>query len=458
MTYNSDFINLNNWRLTIPVDAKGNLSGIAHDIRELAGYENDAFFYDAPDGAMVFRTNVDGARTSSSTKYARTELRETMPDGTNAAWSLKEGGTMTATLKVDEVPVANDGTDGRLIVGQIHGAKDELVRIYYDNGQVYYMNEHTAEDGKEHRVYLTNKAGEQPNVDKGEVFSYKIVATSTSLTVEVMADGQTYSSTAGIHSFWDNDSFYFKAGVYLGVHAKSGDGWGQASFYGLDFGHADGEGLAGIVVPGQSLTTADMAVVEEFVSYEDATGKVRVDLLNETKNMGDAKGVSHEGVDNIKGSAYIDNIKGNHNDNHLEGGAGKDYLYGRDGDDVLKGGEGADKLYGDNGDDVLAGGAGRDMLFGGAGADIFVFDTVEDSTRKSRDEVADFEVGIDLIDLTALGFTGFDTDGSFTEAGELRIMYSENTDRTYIRSDQEGFEFYLKGDFQDSLNEDSFLF
>jgi hypothetical protein len=43
---------------------------------------------------------------------------------------------------------------------------------------------------------------------------------------------------------WNSDTFYFKAGVYLGVNESTGSGEGQASFYGLDFSHGAG-GMGG---------------------------------------------------------------------------------------------------------------------------------------------------------------------------------------------------------------------
>jgi len=64
---------------------------------------------------------------------------------------------------------------------------------------------------------------------------------------------------------------------------------------------------------------------------------------------------------------------------------------------------------------------------------------------------------LDIIDLSNLGFIGLDSDGGRTEEGELRLVHSEATDRTYVLSDQEDFMLYLNGEHTD-LSEDSFLF
>ena len=71
------------------------------------------------------------------------------------------------------------------------------------------------------------------------------------------------------------------------------------------------------------------------------------------------------------------------------GTSGNDRIVGTPGDDILRG---------EDGNDTLVGGAGNDILEGGKGADTFVF-----APGHGEDNVWDFEVGADIIDLT-----GFD--------------------------------------------------
>jgi len=147
---------------------------------------------------------------------------------------------------VDEVPRRHNGTEGRIIVGQIHGENDELVRLYYEYGTVYFANDQAGPDDEEQEFPLTNTAGAFPDIDIGETFSYLIDARGDTLTVEIHADGDVYASVTEVNDVWQEDRFYFKAGVYLGVNGRTGTGRGQVSFYALDLSHMPGEGRNGL--------------------------------------------------------------------------------------------------------------------------------------------------------------------------------------------------------------------
>ncbi len=72
-------------------------------------------------------------------------------------------------------------------------------------------------------------------------------------------------------------------------------------------------------------------------------------------------------------------------------------LNGNSQDDTLFGMGGSDRIYGSNGNDLLVDGAGRDHFFGGAGADIFRF-----AADITLDLIRDYEIGVDVIDLSLL--------------------------------------------------------
>ncbi len=125
----------------------------------------------------------------------------------------------------------------------------------------------------------------------------------------------------------------------------------------------------------------------DFASYSDSEKGVRVSLGRVTgqidfdgaaSNNNDAVGDRLLNIENIRGSAYGDWLRGDQKENFLEGREGDDRLNGGAGDDDLLGGRGSDALYGDEGDDLilagwdddnLHGGEGADYLYGGRGAD-----------------------------------------------------------------------------------------
>ena len=70
------------WNISVPTDKDKN--GKSDTINELdlaKGYQDERFFYTAPDGGMVFRCPVKGYKTSKNTSYTRTELREMLRRG-----------------------------------------------------------------------------------------------------------------------------------------------------------------------------------------------------------------------------------------------------------------------------------------------------------------------------------------------------------------------------------------
>ncbi|MBE9476078.1 MAG: hypothetical protein IME92_02970, partial [Proteobacteria bacterium] len=107
-------------------------------------------------------------------------------------------------------------------------------------------------------------------------------------------------------------------------------------------------------------------------------------------------------------------------------------LNGNSQDDTLLGMGGSDRIYGGNGNDLLVDGAGRDHFYGGAGADIFRF-----AADNTLDLIRDYEIGIDLIDLSLLGDVALFDDldissrsfGAVIIAGaeEIRITSVDNT-------------------------------
>ena len=109
------------------------------------------------------------------------------------------------------------------------------------------------------------------------------------------------------------------------------------------------------------------------------------------------------GNDMVYGQDGDDVLRGGADNDFLDGGAGADRLVGDRGDDALQGGAGDDVLIGHFGDDFLIGGDGYDRLVGGDGADTF---HVQGS--QGVDVVADFQQGVDMIDLSFYDIGSFE--------------------------------------------------
>ncbi len=215
------------------------------------------------------------------------------------------------------------------------------------------------------------------------------------------------------------------------------------------------------LIDGQGADTFDGGNGVDRISYINASIGVNLDLTNTSIASGAAADDVIINVEYMTGSSFDDVLKGDGFDNDIDGGEGNDQLFGRGGNDTIEGNGGNDTLYGGSGNDVIAGKNGNNVLYGESGSDVFRFDNRfhNQTSKNEHDEIADFEDGIDLIDLSAF-ITGIDTDGGLSEAGEIRISYDSGTNRTYIIADaaSDDFSFYINGNFASQLDSSDFIF
>jgi Ca2+-binding RTX toxin-like protein len=112
------------------------------------------------------------------------------------------------------------------------------------------------------------------------------------------------------------------------------------------------------------------------------------------------------------------------------------------------GGAGGDTLKGGANDDAIQGGGLGDALQGGGGEDRFVYSGLGDSSGTARDVIADFEIGVDKIDLVAvdadISSAGDDAfrfvgESAFSgTAGELRLAFDAQAGRWSVQGDVSG--------------------
>jgi Ca2+-binding RTX toxin-like protein len=176
--------------------------------------------------------------------------------------------------------------------------------------------------------------------------------------------------------------------VYFSIENVAGT-QGDDTITGDDFANVlSGRGGKDILDGGKGSDTA---------LYEGTTGVV-VNLLDATKNTGDAAGDTYVSIENVTGTQGGD---------HITGSGAANVLSGRDGDDTLIGGIG---------NDTLIGGAGADSLVGGADIDRVIYEGVQsnvtgividmtDASKSTGDAKGDTFDGIEYVS----GTMGHDT-------------------------------------------------
>lgn len=175
----------------------------------------------------------------------------------------------------------------------------------------------------------------------------------------------------------------------------------------------------------------------DTISYADAGSAVNVALFLGGTNTFGAGSDAFTSVENVVGSAFGD---------HLLGDAAANRLQGFDGNDQLEGLQAADLLEGNEGNDVLIGGEGADLLLGGNGADRFLYTGAADSISAARDQIFDFNVAVDLIDVSQIdsnpfagGDQGFTFVSAFTGAfGQATLTFDGVTGNTTFALDIDG--------------------
>ncbi len=129
-----------------------------------------------------------------------------------------------------------------------------------------------------------------------------------------------------------------------------------------------------------------------------------------------------------------------------------DTLYGFDGNDTIVGWQGNDRINGGKGKDLLVGDFDKDTGYAGyVGNDTFVFD--EALKNKNVDEIADFNVNHDSIELSQKKFKGFEK-GTLDEADlhigksavgdDPQILYKASKGHLFYDPDGAGSDKALK--------------
>jgi poly(beta-D-mannuronate) lyase len=266
-------IELIDWYLSIPVDE--DTATRAESIWENEfnnDYFHEEFFFNSLDNGIVFRSPIEGTKTSENTKFTRTELREMLrrgdesisTQGVNANnWVFSSApqseldkaggidGELVAELAVNHVTTTGDADQvGRVIIGQIHAHNDEPLRVYYrklpgnDKGSIYLAHEIRDGDDVYYELIGTrSQSASNPSngIELNERFGYKITVVGNSLDFVLSREGQAdITQTIDMsNSGYDivDEYMYFKAGSYNQNNSGEGKDYVQTTFYKIDNSH-----------------------------------------------------------------------------------------------------------------------------------------------------------------------------------------------------------------------------
>lgn len=269
----SSTIELTDWYLSIPVDeASSSKAESIYESRLNNNYFNAEFFFLSNDGGLVFRSPIEGTKTSTNTKYTRTELREMLRRGnTNINvqgvnknnWVFSSApdndldaaggidGELMAELAVNHVTETGDKSQvGRVIIGQIHANNDEPIRVYYrklpqnNKGSIYLAHEIEGGDDIYYEL-IGNRSQSATNPENGielnEKFSYRITVIANQLTLTIMREGQADVTKVVdmANSGYDQGGqyMYFKAGAYNQNNTGNAKDYVQTTFYKITNSH-----------------------------------------------------------------------------------------------------------------------------------------------------------------------------------------------------------------------------
>lgn len=163
-----------------------------------------------------------------------------------------------------------------------------------------------------------------------------------------------------------------------------------------------GAGRDAFVVLGGADVIRGGAGAADVLSFNTAaaTGGVSIDLSLSTTQATPDGSVRVRGVEQLWGTDFADQLRGDQQSNILWTWNGDDFAKGRGGDDTLIGGtggdQGADTLFGGAGADMVSGDAGDDFLSGGGGDDRVVGDSGVDILLVALETIFFTRVSADL--------------------------------------------------------------
>jgi hypothetical protein len=212
---------LDGWKLTLPVDKAGSLSGKAQQLSTAA--LTAPWLTRNADGSLSFWAPATGATTSNS-EHARTELVSTND------FTLGTGvHSLAATLSVTQVPSSDPDID----VGQMHGGGSlksiPFVMLHWRNGNIVVIVKQVMHGSTSQSVTLLTE------VPLGARFSYVMTDQGNgTLTLTAAYNGQANQATVQVATPFMGTDERFQIGDYQQATSSSSpsDG-GRVTFYAI---------------------------------------------------------------------------------------------------------------------------------------------------------------------------------------------------------------------------------
>lgn len=316
-----------------------------------------------PDANKTFFLKVMGSRLADNVTGVGTGA---WLDGAGGNDTLRGGGGR-------DVLIGGVGTDSLI------GGAGEDVAVYLGNRSGY----RTASNSVEHIAGTYGKDAlsgvEWVKFDDAAIrLSDMTIHAAIAVDAILQAAGKTSSTSASAGSGAPADTGAVSASVLLGTAANDS--------FSVSKSGVTVKGLGGTDTVSSSVSFALGSDTERLV----LSGTAAID------------GTGNEVTNRIQGNGAANRISGLGGDDSLRGGAGNDHVDGGAGNDAIGGDAGNDRLVGGDGDDRLTGGSGADVLVGGTGDDVFVFTSIYHSRAANADTIADFQPGLDHIDLRGM--------------------------------------------------------
>lgn len=220
--YPADVLDLSKWKITLPISLNSN-SNKATEIKQpqLKTYSNSEYFrLNAAKNGVLLKAIAGGARTSTNTAYARSELREMQGDGTeSAAWNCKN---TDHGMYLEQTLLHTTTNKPEATIAQIHDSKNDLVMVKYfgpsfANGStdIGKLEARFNNDTTKKLLDSTYKIGDPMTIDIAVRSGGNVTVNYKNLRSGVTTSTGTVKMTGII------GSCYFKAGIYIQACSKT---------------------------------------------------------------------------------------------------------------------------------------------------------------------------------------------------------------------------------------------